>query len=179
MGKTLGIGTPDYVAPELIGAPSRMKSGGGYDPIKIDVFAMGVTLYLMLLGRYPFEDPTNHSTLSTMKNIRAGNFARPQKGVIDSEKRFSLKDIRNHTWVQREREQEILLQEYDEFEKRLQDVRRQKEREEEAKRQREQEISLKRFKEYEKRLIQAQKMKGATRTRRERSKHFTWSTTTS
>ena len=117
---------------------------------KIDVFAIGVTLYLMLLGRYPFEDPTNHSTLSTMKNIRAWNFARPQKGVIDSdalnlienmlapdpEKRFSLKDIRNHTWVQREREQEILLQEYDEFEKRLQDVRRQKEREEEAKRQR-------------------------------------------
>ena len=179
--KTLGIGTPDYMAPELIGAPSRMKNGGGYDPIKIDVFAMGVTLYLMLLGRYPFEDPTNHSTLSTMKNIRAGNFARPQKGVIDSdalnlienmlapdpEKRFSLKDIRNHTWVQREREQEILLQEYDEFEKRLQDVRRQKEREEEAKRQREQEISLKRFKEYEKRLIQAQKMKEARRERDE------------
>jgi len=171
--KTLGIGTPDYMAPELIGAPSRMKSGGGYDPIKIDVFAMGVTLYLMLLGRYPFEDPTNHSTLSTMKNIRAGNFARPQKGVIDAdalnlienmlapdpEKRFSLKDIRNHTWVQREREQEILLQEYDEFEKRLQDVRRQKEREEEAKRQREQEILLQEYDEFEKRLQDVRRQK--------------------
>ena len=61
----------------------------------------------MLIGRYPFEDPTNHSTLATMKNICAGNFARPSKGAIDADalnlienmlvpeprRRFSLDDI--------------------------------------------------------------------------------------
>ena len=177
--KTLGIGTPDYMAPELIGAPSRMKGKGvGYDPIKIDIFAMGVTLYLMLVGRYPFEDPTNHSTLSTMRNIRAGNFTRPQKGTIhedvlnlienmltpDPEKRFSLEDIRNHTWIQQEREEENLLQEYDEFEKRLRDLTSQ---EEEAKRECEQEELLKKYKHFEKRLKEAQRIKEAKREREE------------
>ena len=64
--KTLGIGTPDYMAPELISRDASGSGGsggrvGGYDPIKIDIFAMGVTLYLMLIGRYPLEDPGNHS----------------------------------------------------------------------------------------------------------------------
>ena len=136
--KTLGIGTPDYMAPELISRDASGSGGsggrvGGYDPIKIDIFAMGVTLYLMLIGRYPFEDPTNHSTLATMKNICAGNFARPSKGAIDADalnlienmlvpeprRRFSLDDIRNHPWVQVECEPH--------FEKRLIEAQRMKE----------------------------------------------------
>jgi serine/threonine-protein kinase SRK2 len=46
---TMRIGTPEYMGPELI------CSRTGYDGVKADVWAAGVMLYVMLLGRFPFE----------------------------------------------------------------------------------------------------------------------------
>lgn len=45
--KTLYCGTPSYMAPEIM---IRQK----YHPQKVDVWAMGVVLYKMLTGEYPF-----------------------------------------------------------------------------------------------------------------------------
>jgi calcium-dependent protein kinase len=41
------IGTPYYLAPEVF-------VGGGYDE-RIDIWALGITLYRLVAGRTPFE----------------------------------------------------------------------------------------------------------------------------
>jgi serine/threonine protein kinase len=77
---TLGVGTPDYMPPEMVrsqvkaqqrsqqmraaaaaaaaSAGSLSPHGGKappYDAKKVDAWAMGVLLYLLVTGTYPFE----------------------------------------------------------------------------------------------------------------------------
>ncbi len=68
---TLGIGTPEYMAPEMLlnphqmgylGATSRMsvskdsgrESKQGYDAKKVDAWSVGVLLYVLVAAQYPF-----------------------------------------------------------------------------------------------------------------------------
>lgn len=46
---TMRIGTPEYMGPELI------SSRTGYDGVKVDVWAAGVLLFVLLAGCFPFE----------------------------------------------------------------------------------------------------------------------------
>jgi serine/threonine protein kinase len=74
---TLGVGTPDYMPPEMVRSQVRAQqrsqqmraaaaAGAGslsphgekappYDAKKVDAWAMGVLLYLLVTGTYPFE----------------------------------------------------------------------------------------------------------------------------
>jgi len=50
-------GTPNYMAPEVL----RSKETRAYS-YEIDIWAIGVILYTMLVGKAPFEEPSVQST---------------------------------------------------------------------------------------------------------------------
>jgi polo-like kinase 1 len=50
-------GTPNYIAPEI------MESKNGYS-YEVDVWSLGVTVYLLLYGHYPFENSDSKSITS-------------------------------------------------------------------------------------------------------------------
>lgn len=57
---TLYIGTAEYMGPELIGSKS------GYDGKKVDIWACGVILFVMLFGKFPFEAENQNSSSTVM-----------------------------------------------------------------------------------------------------------------
>lgn len=48
-------GSPCYAAPEVL-LPKQIISGEAYDPLTIDIWSSGITLYAMLCGHLPFDD---------------------------------------------------------------------------------------------------------------------------
>ncbi|XP_011022824.1 PREDICTED: serine/threonine-protein kinase SAPK2-like isoform X2 [Populus euphratica] len=70
------VGTPAYIAPEVL---SRKE----YDGKIADVWSCGVTLYVMLVGAYPFEDPEDS------RNFR--------KTI----QRITIPEIKTHSWFLR------------------------------------------------------------------------------
>ncbi|KAM4589010.1 tribbles homolog 3 [Odontesthes bonariensis] len=62
-------GCPAYVGPELL-----TKGRGSYSGLAADIWSLGVSLYTMLIGRYPFQD-TQPAALFT--KIRRGVFSLP------------------------------------------------------------------------------------------------------
>ena len=84
-----------------------MIAGRRYNGIEVDIWSSGVTLYAMLCGFLPFEDP---DTALLYKKILKGEFElsdflsnRSIKFLkeilcIDPLKRLSLKDIKQHSW---------------------------------------------------------------------------------
>lgn len=99
-------GTPTYVAPEIL-----METGYG---LKIDVWAAGIILYILLCGFPPFAAPDNEQE-PLFDAILSGIYEFPEpywndigNGVrdlisnmlqSDPELRFSSEDILDHFWV--------------------------------------------------------------------------------
>ena len=66
-------GTPNYIAPEIIMASMGMgASGHSYE---VDVWSTGVIMYLMLIGRAPFE---TSKVEHTYQRITKGQFDFPE-----------------------------------------------------------------------------------------------------
>lgn len=104
-------GTPTYVAPEIL-----METGYG---LKIDVWAAGIILYILLCGFPPFVSPDNQQE-PLFDAILSGIFEFPEpywdgigeavRDLInnmlqsDPEIRFSSEDILDHYWLMNEDE---------------------------------------------------------------------------
>jgi len=101
------VGTPAYIAPEVL------KRQGQYDGKAADVWSCGVTLYVMLCGRYPFEDKDDPKNFrKTVKRILNGEYGFPSKvalsekcrellaGIfqVDVTKRLTMEDIKKSEW---------------------------------------------------------------------------------
>ena len=100
------VGTPAYIAPEVL----ERKA---YDGKTADVWSCGVTLFVMLCGRYPFEDRRRPKDFrSTITKIRNCDYAVPSgvvlsEGcmdlirrifVIDTARRIDMPGIQAHPW---------------------------------------------------------------------------------
>jgi len=103
------VGTPAYIAPEVL---SRQQ----YDGMKADVWSCGVTLYVMLVGCYPFEDPKDSKNFRhTINRILEVNYTIPKyckvseecKAVFqaifvrDPAKRMTIEEVRQCAWLQK------------------------------------------------------------------------------
>ncbi|GAA0138257.1 non-receptor serine/threonine protein kinase [Lithospermum erythrorhizon] len=100
------VGTPAYIAPEVL---SRRE----YDGKMADVWSCGVTLYVMLVGAYPFEDPDDPKNFrKTISRIMGIQYKIPDYVhvsqecrhmlsrifVANSARRITIKEIKSHPW---------------------------------------------------------------------------------
>mmetsp|Transcript_39330 Transcript_39330/g.75360 ORF Transcript_39330/g.75360 Transcript_39330/m.75360 type:complete len:336 (-) Transcript_39330:575-1582(-) len=100
------VGTPAYIAPEVLVSKK-------YDGKIADVWSCGVTLFVMLVGGYPFEDPDDpRDYRKTIKRIVAVDYTIPGECTIspqckdlmarifvaDPHQRISIHDIWDHPW---------------------------------------------------------------------------------
>ncbi|XP_031786831.1 tribbles homolog 2 [Nasonia vitripennis] len=95
-------GCPAYVAPEVL------RSGRAYSGKAADIWSLGVLLYTMLVGRYPFND-AEHASL--FAKISRGQFAVPEaltprarclvKALLRREpsERPLAEDVLRHPWL--------------------------------------------------------------------------------
>ncbi|KAH7439274.1 hypothetical protein KP509_04G053300 [Ceratopteris richardii] len=104
------VGTPAYIAPEVL---SRKE----YDGKIADVWSCGVTLYVMLVGAYPFEDPEDpknfKNTIDRIMNVRYSfpdnvhiseecNDLLSSIFVTDPAKRITIAGIKDHPWFKKD-----------------------------------------------------------------------------
>ncbi|KAL6491807.1 Serine/threonine-protein kinase srk2a [Orobanche gracilis] len=100
------VGTPAYIAPEVL---SRKE----YDGKLSDVWSCAVTLYVMLVGAYPFEDQEDPKNFrKTIQRIMAVQYKIPDYVHISQDcrhllsrifvanpsKRIAIKEIKLHPW---------------------------------------------------------------------------------
>eukprot|EP00891_Asterochloris_glomerata_P004326 jgi/Astpho2/4326/Aster-07415 len=100
------VGTPAYIAPEVL---SRKQ----YDGEIADVWSCGVTLYVMLVGAYPFEDPADPRNFrKTIQRIMGVKYSWPSNLHLTREcvdmmnkifvsnpaQRINIAGIQAHPW---------------------------------------------------------------------------------
>ncbi|KAF5200728.1 kinase [Thalictrum thalictroides] len=110
------VGTPAYIAPEVL---SRKE----YDGKIADVWSCGVTLYVMLVGSYPFEDPEDPRDFrKTIARIVSVQYSIPEYVHISSScrqflsqifvanpsKRITIQAIKNNPWFRKNLPRELL-----------------------------------------------------------------------
>ncbi|KAL3499748.1 hypothetical protein ACH5RR_038841 [Cinchona calisaya] len=110
------VGTPAYIAPEVL---SRKE----YDGKIADVWSCGVTLYVMLVGSYPFEDPEDPRNFrKTIARIMSVQYSIPDYVRVSTDcrkllsrifvtnpsKRITIPEIKQHTWFLKNLPKELI-----------------------------------------------------------------------
>jgi serine/threonine-protein kinase SRK2 len=112
------VGTPAYLAPEVIDT----RAGGTYDGKAADVWSLGVLLYVLTVGRYPFSAPAsgrrggadNERMEAVLRHILKAEYAYPEADqpsaqcrdliaamlVRDPAKRAAVGAVMRHPWYQ-------------------------------------------------------------------------------
>ena len=98
---TQRVGTTRYAAPEILSGEKYGKA--------VDVWAFGVTVYLLLLGGYPFYDEDENALTD---DILLGNYSLRSntissgakdliRGLIDinAQTRFTIQQVLSHSWI--------------------------------------------------------------------------------
>lgn len=100
------VGTRRYMSPELCGAPHTRRAYGA----PADVWALGVSLFVLLTGRYPFGATTGDN-VGLMLCIRNDDVCIPEdlphdaahllRGMLtrDALDRLDLSQVRHHPWL--------------------------------------------------------------------------------
>jgi len=107
------VGTPAYIAPEVVGATGPQYSGEA-----ADVWSLGVMLHAMLVGRYPFNDPQkprdDRRTIYRIMSYAKGELAYVPPGgteeggvgsllirmlVPEPTQRATLQEVIDHRWT--------------------------------------------------------------------------------
>lgn len=111
------VGTHGYMAPEI-------ESTEIYSAIKVDVFALGVVLFFMVIGKNPFTSTVsnpNYTALLAHKNKFWKRFDKNNccssefKSLIESilekdpDKRITLEGIKEHKWMKMQRISDLEL----------------------------------------------------------------------
>ncbi|XP_031501637.1 serine/threonine-protein kinase SAPK7-like [Nymphaea colorata] len=109
------VGTPAYIAPEVL---SRRE----YDGKMADVWSCGVTLYVMLVGAYPFEDPEDpknfRKTIGRIMNVqyKIPDYVHISQDcrqllsrifVANPARRIAIREIKTHPWFLRNLPREL------------------------------------------------------------------------
>lgn len=97
----VACGSPSYTAPEII---ARQP----YDGKKVDMWSMGVLLYAMLCGYFPFQ---GHNNVELGMKIRKGVFRIPDHVnsdaadlvrhllVVNEKQRYTVENVASHAWL--------------------------------------------------------------------------------
>lgn len=100
------VGTPAYIAPEVL---SRRE----YDGKMADVWSCGVTLYVMIVGAYPFEDQEDPKNFrKTIQKIMSVQYKIPDYVHVSQDcrqllarifvgspsRRITVNEIKRHPW---------------------------------------------------------------------------------
>ncbi|KAE9446621.1 hypothetical protein C3L33_21480, partial [Rhododendron williamsianum] len=110
------VGTPAYIAPEVL---SRKE----YDGKIADVWSCGVTLYVMLVGAYPFEEPDDPKNFrKTIGRIMSVQYSIPDYVRVSADcrqllsrifvanpsKRITIPEIKQHPWFLKSMPKELI-----------------------------------------------------------------------
>ncbi|DAZ96752.1 TPA: hypothetical protein N0F65_012329 [Lagenidium giganteum] len=94
-------GTPSYMAPEVV-------SSKCYDGKAVDVWSLGVILYVLLCGRFPFQGANFHQLYHNIRNqpppmpsALSKNAQQLLLGIftVDPRKRLTLAALQRHPWM--------------------------------------------------------------------------------
>ncbi|OMH85738.1 putative serine/threonine-protein kinase KIN1-like protein [Zancudomyces culisetae] len=97
-------GSMPYTAPEIL-------KGEPYSGPEIDIWSLGVLLYVMLTGKFPFSDPTQPKNFKKIEKGEFKIYPNMSQDVVDllqnmiqpnKTRRYNSKQILNHRWFREE-----------------------------------------------------------------------------
>jgi len=80
-------GTPNYVAPEILQQKETHKEGHSFE---VDIWAVGIILYILLIGKPPFESANVNTTY---RKIECNSYSIPDKPKLSVEAIELIKKI--------------------------------------------------------------------------------------